>query len=253
MNGDDLLTQLAKAKREEDASADDPRWEKLARGELSAAEDAELRARAETEPEVALLYEAYRPLSAQVKERIAARIASAPKSSVVVLRPWRRIAVIVLPLAAAAAFVVAARRPQPELDARSPSYTLEASRGDRAQRSAHETAPGPIALQRDSTLELVLRPSTPSSVPVTVRAFLVQGEDARAWSPPIQRSADGAARIAGKASELGLQSGTWDLAFALGNADAVPSDPSAIARALRAPSSAHRWQLLTTRVTVTEN
>jgi hypothetical protein len=267
MNGDDLLTELAKQRREDDSSAD-PRWERLARGELSPAEDAELRAQAERDPEVALLYEAYRPLSADVKAKIVAHITSPAtsqvtteakqsKGNVVSLRTWRRVAVIALPLAAAAAFLVWTNRPQPDvtasLDARYPTYALEASGGDRAQRSTHDTPAGPITLQRGSTLDLVLRPSTPSGAPVTVRAFLVQGADARAWTPPMQRSPDGAVRIAGSVGDLGIAAGTWDVVLAVGGADAVPTDPHVIATALGSPRTRLAWQLLTTRVTVTPN
>jgi len=255
MNGDDLLNELAKRKREDGASAaDDARWEKLSRGELSPAEDAELRAQAAKDPEAALLYEAYRPLSTAVKEAIVARIVSPPATKVVPLRPWRRVAVIALPLAAAAAFLVWTNRPRSEpiasLDTGVPTYALEAAGGDRTQRSAHEPATGPIVLQRDSTLDLVLRPSTPSSTPVTVRAFLVQGNDAHAWTPPMQRSADGAVRVVGAAAALGVGAGTWDVVFALGSAGAVPTDPHVISTALGAPANGRSWQLLAARVTV---
>ena len=166
MNGDDLLNELVKRKREDDSSAaDDPRWEKLSRGELTAAEDAELRAQAVKDPEVALLYDAYRPLSTAAKAAIVARIASPSAAKLVPLRPRRLIAVIALPLAAAAAFLVWTTRPQSEpvasLDTHFPTYALEAAGGDRAQRSAHEPATGPIVLQRDSMLESRAPPLDP--------------------------------------------------------------------------------------------
>ena len=107
-------------------------------------------------------------------------------------------------------------------------------------------------LQRDSMLDLVLRPSIRSTTPVTVRAFLVQAGqgDARAWSPPLQRSADGAVRVAGTAGALGIGAGSWEVVFAIGSADAVPDDPRVVAAALGAPSGGRSWQLLSARVTV---
>lgn len=256
MNSDDLLNELAKRKREEDSSADNPRWEKLARGDLSPAEEAELRTLAAKNPEVALLYEAYRPLSAEAKEKIVARIANPAGAKLIPLRPWRRIAVIALPLAAAAAFVVWTSRPAStpvaSLDVRVPTYALEVSGGDWAQRST-QAATGPITLQRDSRLELVLRPATPSSTPVTVRGFLVQGNDVRTWAPSMQRSADGPVRVVGTADTLGLGVGTWDVVFAIGSAEAVPTNPHVVATALGSPSNGRSWQLLRTRVTVNAN
>jgi hypothetical protein len=259
MSPDDLLGDLARAEREEQASAD-PRWEKLARGELSPSEVAKIRAEAEQDPEVALLFEAYRPLSDATKAQIAERVLPrGVKSSATGARvlPWRRAAWVALPLAAAAGLAVWIGRSSPEpvamTTAGAPDYVLSVTGGDRAQRSNAPRGAGLVELQGDSKLELVVRPSAPVSGPVTVRAFLVQGGVARAWAPRMDHSSDGVVRVTGTAAELlGGAPGTWDVAFAVGPADSVPADPAVIAAALGADAASRPYQLLVTRVRVVD-
>jgi hypothetical protein len=255
MNSDDLLGALGRVAREE-AEAEDPRWERLARGELTAAEEAELRKQAETDPEIAMRYEAYRPLDREARERIVARLSGAGGGGrVVPIRAWRRIAAVALPLAAAAAVVIWVERrgtEPPTLASNDvvPAYSLAATGGDRPARSGDTPAAGgPLDLHRESRLEIVLRPATAAPDGVAVRTFLVKDGAARPWSPAVQRSGDGALRVAGAAGALlGVPAGTWDLAFAVGREATLPSDPGAVAAAVANPGAPRAWQLLVQRV-----
>jgi hypothetical protein len=251
---DDLVLKLGRHVRAEPdpAGADDPVWERLASGELTAAEDAELRQRAAADPGVAALYEAYRPLEASTKERIARnaleQLQPAPQRAVW----WRRAAMVAAPTAAAAAVAIVLMRAAAPSGpgAAVPAYALVVTGGDRATRSGGALPDStPIELHRGSRLEIVLRPSTPAAGPVVVNAFLVRGSEARAWTLPMERSTDGAVRITGEAGALlAVPAGTWDLTFVVGREGAVTADPSEVARAARSGAGAHEWQLLQRRV-----
>jgi hypothetical protein len=257
MNEDELLRELVQHAREDGAASGDVRWERLAAGELSAAEEATLRDEAAKDPELAALYEACRPLGDAAREKIVARILPSPAAPRVGrFAAGRRIALVAASVAVAAAVAVwmTSRGPEPvaRLDM-APPYVLEATGGDRPRRSAPEPSVGAMELTADSRLALVLRPSSPAPDAVSVRAFLVRGGDARAWNPPMQRSPDGAVRIAGAAGELlgSTEAGTWTLAFAIGRAEQLPSDPQEVVRAIDTDAGARAWQLLVTRVTLT--
>ncbi len=253
MEGDDLLQQLGHHVRSErdPAPADDPVWERLARGELLPSEDALLRERAAADPEIARLYEAFRPLDDSARRRIAARVVAGLRPPRVIA--WRRAALLAGPLAAAAAvvLVVSVRLRQPAQPlAPVPEYSLALSGGDRPTRSATPGPIGPVELHRSSSLEIVLRPATAVSGPVAVRAFLMQGPDARRWDVAMDRSADGAVRIAGEAGALlaGVPAGSWDLVFTVGPEGSAAPDPGDVARALHGEGGAHPWQLLDARI-----
>jgi hypothetical protein len=263
MKPDDVLRELGQIARDERVDGErDPRWQRLASGELSAEEDAALRRAAEADPELAELYEAYRPLGADVKATIAARVtplvarADVARTGVVRRGPWRVAALVAIPLAAAAAVAIwlsTSRRDDAKVavvESPAPDYALTVTGGDRVLRGSSALSPdAPAELRADSRLEIVLRPSGAVTSPPIVRAFLVQNGESRAWDPPMQRSADGAARVAGAAGDLlGGGAGTFDLVFAIGRADDVPADPKTIARALEDRGASRRWQLLVARV-----
>lgn len=254
VEADDLLEQLGRRAREDrdPSAADDPVWERLARGELEPSEAARLRERAAADPEIATLYEAFRPLDDSTQERIATRVADR-----VAERPritWRRAALVAGPLAAAAVIVLALRLPRSTASFPAvPEYSLDLAGGDRATRSGAPAETGTVAVHRESRLEIVLRPKTSVSGPVVVRSFLVRGDDARPWNVPMDRSPDGAVRIAGQAGTmLGVAPGSWDLAFTVGPAGAAEPDPHEVAKAVRGDRSAHPWQLLDARVLLLE-
>ncbi len=255
VEADDLLQQLGRHARGdgEAAPGDDPIWERLARGELAPAEETQLRERAAADPEIARLYEAFRPLDDVAKQRIVERVAAGltrPRSAAV----WRRAVMIAGPLAAAAVVVLALRLRHPvEPSGLMPEYTVDVSGGDRTTRSGAPAQAGPVQLHRTSRLEIVLRPAMAVEHPVDFHAVLVQGTEARPWAPPMERSEDGAVLIAGEAGTLlGVPPGSWDLAFVeVPMAGAAP-DPDEVARAVRGEGGAHPWRLLTARVVLLE-
>lgn len=255
MEADDLLQQLASHARGEGepGPADDAVWDRLARGELAPAEEAQLRERAAVDPEIARLYEAFRPLDDAAKQRIAERVAAGlgqPRVALV----WRRAAFIAGPLAAAAVVVLALRlQRQAGPAALLPEYALDVSGGDRATRSGNAVENGPVELHRASRLELVLRPATTVQQPVAVHAFLVQGSDVRPWAVPMERSPDGAVRVAGEAGTLlAVPPGSWDLVFTVSAESAAAPDPDDVARAVRGEGGARPWRLLDARVRLLE-
>lgn len=258
MEGDDLLQELGHHVRGEMAAApaDDPVWERLARGELSPAEDAQLRERAAADPEVATLYEAFRPLDGAARKRIAARVDAGLRPPRVIA--WRRAALLAGPLAVAAAvvLVVSVRLRQPAQPLTLvPEYSLALSGGDRATRSGTPAPSGPVELHRSSSLEIVLRPATAVSHPTVVRAFLLQGADVRPWDVVMDRSSDGAVRIAGQAGALltGVPAGSWDLVFTVAPEGSAQPDPGEVARAVHGEGSAHSWQLLDARIRLVDD
>ncbi len=253
MEGDDLLQQLGHHVRGEmaPAPADDAVWERLARGELSPAEDAQLRERAAADPEIATLYEAFRPLDDAARKRIAAHVEAGSRRPRVIA--WRRAALLAGPLAVAAAvaLVVSVRLREPAQPlALFPEYSLALSGGDRATRSGTPAPSGPVELRRSSSLEIVLRPATAVSHPVAVRAFLLNGTDARPWDVAMDRSPDGAVRIAGQAGALlaGVPAGSWDLVFTVALEGSAQPAPGEVARVVHGEASAHSWQLLDARI-----
>jgi hypothetical protein len=65
----------------------------------------------------------------------------------------------------------------------------------------------------------------------------------------MQRSADGAIRIAGEAGTLlGVPPGAWDLAFAVSAEGVSAPEPAEVARAARGEGGARPWRLLDAHV-----
>jgi len=251
---DDLLRQIGQHAREAGPPApeDDPVWQRLASGELTADEDAELQRRAAADPRAAELYEAFRPLDASLKEGIAARAMKelAPRPRVL---PWRRAAVVIAPLAAAAAIALALTRRASTTDDRAavlPIYAMDLQGGDRTTRSIDQPAVELTKLHRGSHVEVVLRPATAVSAPVSVRGFVAQGDAVRALELPQERSSDGAIRIQGDAGALfhDVPAGEWALALTVGAEGAAAPQPNEVASALRGGDRPHVWQLLQRRI-----
>jgi hypothetical protein len=216
MEADDLLQQLGEHARDDAEGrgpADDAVWDKLAGGELTPAEDAELRRRAADDPAVKTLYEAYRPLDEATKARLAARATRdlAPRKVIA----FRRALLLAGPIAAAAGLILfLSFRSSSTAGPTLPAYSLSLSGGDRATRSGEPVEQGPVELHPGSRLEVVLRPATAVAGGVVVQSFVAEDGDARLLNVPIERSAEGAVRIAGEAQALlGAAPGSRTLAF----------------------------------------
>jgi hypothetical protein len=119
----------------------------------------------------------------------------------------------------------------------------QAVRGSAPEQELPRLGPG-------SLLDLVLRPELAVKEPVEVRAFLLRQGEARAWTPPMERSDDGAVRIRGPVEALlSVPPGEWTLAIAVGRPGTLPVDPGELRSWVeegRTPE-AGPWRLLTRR------
>ncbi len=157
----------------------------------------------------------------------------------------RRVLTWALPLAAAAAVAFVMLRPTtPQFTA----YQLDASAGEQRLRSGSAAPDAGLPRYADgSGLELVLRPQTRVDVPVSVRAFWMQGGRIETWSPVIDGAPGGAFRISGEAGVLlpNLR-GEVELLFAVGPEATLPATTDALRAALvKIPES---WRLLRYRL-----
>jgi hypothetical protein len=129
-----------------------------------------------------------------------------------------------LPLAAAAALVLFLARPSTSGGAPLPAYEV-------AVRAASETRgapsePGNVTiLHATSTLDLVARPHESFAGAVAVRAVLVKGGVASAWTPPIELAEGGAARIHGRVDALlPGRTGGCEIVMAIARAESLPTE-----------------------------
>lgn len=226
------------ANRRAAVSAGDRRWQALAEGR---ADEAEVAA-AETED--VDRWEAYRPFDEAAAEAVHRRVAealgaggaaAATGGNVISLADrragmWRRVAMVAIPLAAAAALVMMLRPFGGPTLAPLPSYALEVAGAEALVRGA-EDQPGPQVFTPESSLILVVRPATAATGTLALRAWQRHSGGAwHLWDPDVEWSADGAARIAGEATALlGAGPGLVDLRVVIGRKDELPSDPEAAA------------------------
>ena len=123
MNKDRLLSELGDLARQEgeaEKARFDERWDRLAAGMLTPEEEAELKALAESSPEMREAYEAFRPLGADFQARVVSAINAeraaeaaqpAPQKPRPRILPFRRIEVWLGAAAAAAAVYVLVQMP----------------------------------------------------------------------------------------------------------------------------------------------
>src|SRR5215218_7525825 len=136
MNEDRLLRELGHLAKEEEGAERarlDERWDRLAAGTLTAEEEAELLALAETSPGAREAYEAFRPLGPEFQARVVKKIsAELPKGwrGRLLQFPAVRIGGWVTAAAAAAAVVVVLLRPSAPL----PDYQIAVTGGSSEMR-----------------------------------------------------------------------------------------------------------------------
>lgn len=206
MKEDELLSLIrdhVRAEREEHDSL-----EKIARGEVSAEEIAELEQLAQSDASIATGLAAAKPLDDDAVERISMRVTKErPRASGISRAPasvvplWRRAAVIVGPLAMAAAVLlyVTMRAPGGDL----PGYQISAS-AEQTMRGSTETS-GALVLSGASgaTFTILARPDTAAASVVTAQVFAVRGDDVRKVEGVAVETAEaGSARITGGTSSL---------------------------------------------------
>lgn len=246
MTEDRLLKELGDlARREEEAGQAllDERWDRLAAGTLTAEEEAELRALAESSPEARDAYEAFRPLGAGFQARVAAAAGAelapvpdegaprtGPQEARARLLPFRRgtsrIAAWIGSVAAVAAVLFFfVRSPTAPL----PLYTAELGGGDQSLRGSEpEPSSGLPVFVPGSLLTLNVRPQKTVAGPVEARCFvspLSGGGELRPWEPePPLEIRNGAVRIRGTLGrEIQLAPGAWRTWVVVGRPGGIPS------------------------------
>lgn len=206
---------------------DDPRWDALARGDISAEDRAALEALAAEDPlareALALFAPLGREAEARYAERIEAEIGAAKRAA-----SKRRARVIRLALPLAAALAAAASlalflRGSP-VDPSLPAYALAITGGAADQRGDDPRSPrAPLALSEGSRFTITLRPETPASGPLAARAFLVRDALVSPLDVSVSTSPDGALRLVG---QLGAVSpGDAKIVIVVGRPPSMPSAP----------------------------
>lgn len=241
MSDDRWLQELAQVGREneaDDRSRLDERWDRLSSGQLSAEEEKELRALAETSAEARLAYEAFRPLGADFQARVVDALAGQKQAQAPVAEPRRpRSRVLPFPLsrlrragwltaaaAVAASLFLLLRSPSlPPL----PVYSVDELQGGVLASRSQE---GPRVFPPGSALSLVVRPQHPVSGRVEVRTFLARDGDLVPWKPSLQIR-DGAVRLQGEIGDE-IEPGPWRLWVIVGRPGRLP-DGRKLADALR--------------------
>jgi hypothetical protein len=247
MNEDRLLHELARLERAEDETGRDrldERWDRLAAGTLTAEEEAELRALAETSPEAREAYEAFRPLGAAFQARVVDALAAetrTPGSRVLLFRrnSIRLGAGLAAAAAVAAALLIFLRGPssQPPM----PVYTAELTGGTKAFRGEEGPSKGPQVFVPGSLLTITASPEQ-NVKPVEARSFFVRGRELVSLKPEVA-DVTGAVRLRGTlGTEIRLSPGDWRAWIVVGRPGGIPP-MNELLKELRAGRTRHRsWQ-----------
>ncbi len=256
MTDDELMDALGETARDRDL---DPRWERLAAGELSDEELAELRADAGDEADA--LEAAFAPLddadqadfvgailgdsNAAAPEVVAAAAESSTSEAAVAVAPptrgrssgtgarsGSRRGFIAGAAAVAVAAGVALFVWLPESTPALPAYAASVHGGARTDRGADAEAGG--RFRAGDRVELRLRPSTETSIPVHAAVFRAAGTgEPERLSLPLEVASSGAVRLTALASELLPEPGEYTLTVVVAPAR-TPIDDIAMSHAARA-------------------
>lgn len=228
MSEDRLLRELGHLAKEEEGAERarlDERWDRLAAGTLTAEEEAELLALAETSPEAREAYEAFRPLGPEFQARVVEKIAAGlPKEwwgRLLPFRPAVRIGGWVTAAAAAAAVFVVLLRPSAPL----PGYQMGdvsgisgEMRGEQPEEPLPTFAPG-------DRIRVVLHPETEFRARrLKGQLFLLQGRELRLLDTQSEIDRAGAAKLTASL-DPDLQPGDWTLWAVVGRPGDLP-DPA---------------------------
>lgn len=219
---DRLLSELADLAREEEAERSrlDERWDRLAAGTLTAAEEAELRALAESSPEARDAWEAFQPLGPGFQARVADRIAAelpGPRKARVLPFPTARIGGWLTAAAAAAAILAVLLRPAAPL----PGYEISVTGGASAVRGEQIEEPD---LAPGDALQVRLRPETASRGRLEARLFLLRDGELRHLDAQSEIDRGGAVKMSA-VLDPDLRPGTWTLWAVVGRPGDLP-DPA---------------------------
>lgn len=222
MSEDRLLRDLGQLAKEEEGAERarlDERWDRLAAGTLTAEEEAELRALAETSPEAREAWEAFRPLGpefqARVVEKIAAGLPREEKGRLLSFRP-ARILGWATAAAAAAAVAVVLLRPSAPL----PEYEIAVTGGSSEMRGepAQDFAPG------DSFRVVLTPPTAAKAGSLEALCFLTDGRERHLVELKSLFDPRGTVRMDGSIPS-DLPPGTWTLWAVVGRPGDLP-DPA---------------------------
>ncbi|MEM6275210.1 MAG: hypothetical protein AAF735_08230 [Myxococcota bacterium] len=193
----------------------DERWERLARGELSPSERAELEAAMANDAQLEAVFRAFEPLSADYQTRVADTLHTQITESVAstsspgvedvvsassadpkpgwldVMRGWGWASALAGATAIAALFALPTQEYQPM-----PQYRLEVIGGDKVMRSSEHVSEGPLQVSAGSRIELRARPDTGVDEELAIELVLL-GPDLKAqtWSPTVSSTPEGSWRI----------------------------------------------------------
>lgn len=213
------LAQVNREQQEEDHRRLDERWDRLSHGELSADEEAELRALAGTSEEAREAWEAFRPLGPEFHASVVRAIREQGHETPAKVLPFRRRFVwsAVAAVAAAASVVMLLRPPAP-LPLYSPP---EVSPGVSAFRGEDPTSP---VLTPGDPFEVLVRPRTAVSraTRLEARCFLAQDGDLRPLEVRSEIDAGGAVRMKGSLGR-DIPPGTWTLWAVVGRRGELPA------------------------------
>ncbi|MFL6203531.1 MAG: hypothetical protein ACJ76J_30560 [Thermoanaerobaculia bacterium] len=219
------MGHLAKEEEEAEKARLDERWDRLAAGTLTAEEEAELRALAETSPEAREAWEAFRPLGpefqARVVEKIAAELSKPKKKEswwdwLLSFLPAVRFAGWATSAAAAAAVLVVLARPAPL-----PDYQIAVTGGSSAMRGEQQETVRAFAL--GDRIEVHLRPETASRGKLEAQLFLLREGELRRLDTK-NTIEDGSVRM-NALLERSFPVGTWTLWAVVGRPGDLP-DPA---------------------------
>lgn len=259
------LARVAKDEQQAEETRLDERWDRLSAGELSAEEEAALRALAESSEDAREAYEAFRPLGPDFQARVvqalrdqrAAASETAPlapdgpaEPSARVLQFRRRVRRLSGWLAAAApiAAVLLLMLRGPGALPPLPDYQPHPSGGVQAMRGAPDDLG---TLVPGSSFDLVLTPQTAVSGEVGVRCFLARdarGAGLRPWPVPeaaIQKRPGGAVKIHGTVGrEIVIPPGDWTLWAVVGRPRRLPDAAALRAHLTQGRARAPDWEAL---------
>lgn len=178
----------------------------------------------------------YEPLDAKADARIAGAILGKPKLKAIEGGKKKSSPVIPFAFAAAAAIALFFLWPR---DRDLPKYAFELSGNVAEVRSdGPKIVEQHATLNREASLQIVLRPESPVAN-IKAAAALVRDGKARAWTPPMEISPDGAVRIVGPARTLLPDvDAPWEILVAIGAN--VPSDPEALLKLASEPRAGVR-------------
>lgn len=244
-----LLSELADLARQDgaDKARLDERWDRLAAGTLTAEEEAQLRALAESSPQAREAWEAFRPLGpefqARVVEKIAAELPKERRARLLPFRPAAKIGGWVTAAAAAAAMLVVLLRPSGPL----PGYRITSvtgaseMRGEQPEVPLREFAPG-------DPIKVILHPEGESSGSLEGQLFLQRGDELRPLETRSE-SAEGTVKLKGSL-DTDLQPGTWTLWAVVGRPGDLPEPAELRSLAARGEVRKRDWVALARNVRI---